>query len=104
MTVDYTFTPDRAGQQRLLHSESGPYGQWLTRIGNQVANKAAQYANVDTGLMRSRIEFRIETSSDGLVGIVAARTNYSYFVHQGTQWYVGNPFLTDALRDVLASV
>lgn len=104
MTVDYTFTPDPGGQQRLLHSESGPYGQWLTRVGNQVANAAKQRANVDTGLMRSRIEFRIESEGGSLVGIVAARTNYSYYVHQGTQWYAGNPFLTDALRDVLGSL
>jgi len=104
MTVSFTFDPDRGGQDRLLHDESGPYGQWLARVGNRVVNGAKTRANVDTGLMRSRIEFRIERDDDGLVGIVAARTNYSYFVHNGTRWYAGNPFLTDALRDVLGSL
>lgn len=104
MTVSFTFTPDRAGQDRLLRQTGGPYGQWLTRVCNQVANTAKGYAPVDTGLLRSRIEFSIEETGSGLVGIVAARTNYAYFVHQGTWRTEARPFLTDALRDVLGSV
>lgn len=99
-----TFTTNQAGVDRLLHTESGAYGQWLTRIGNQVVNGAKTRANVKTGLMRSRIEFRLELVDGKLVGIVAARTNYSYWVHNGNGRYGGNTFLTDALREVLASV
>lgn len=101
-SASVTFTPDQAGIDRLLHTESGAYGQWLTRKGNQVVNVAKTLANVDTGLMRSRIEFRLQFDASGhLEGIVAARTNYSYWVHQGNGRYAGNPFLTDALRQVL---
>lgn len=101
-TASYTFTENQAGVNRLLHSESGAYGQWLTRIGNQVVNVAKTKANVATGLMRSRIEFRLEVAPDGtLEGIVAARTNYSYWVHNGNGRYAGNPFLTLALQEVL---
>lgn len=101
MSVSFTFTANASGVDRLLHSPSGPYGQWLTRTGNQVVNGAKQRANVDTGLMRSRIEFRLETEAGTLVGIVAAKTGYAKFVHDGTRYYQGNPFLTDSLREVL---
>lgn len=94
-SASFTFRPDRSGQDRLLHSPTGPYAQWLTRLGNRVVNGAVVRANVDTGLMRSRIEFRLETQAGQLVGIVAARTNYSIYVH------AINPFLTDALREAM---
>ena len=64
-------------------------------------NGAVIRANVDTGLMRSRIEFRLEVEAGRLVGIVAARTSYAVHVHNGTRHYRGNPFLTDSLRAVL---
>lgn len=104
MTADVTFTPDRAGQERLLHSESGPMGQYLTRLANQVKNGAQERANVDTGYMRSRIEYRITVEGGVLVAYVVAATNYSLYVHEGHGSYPGNPFLTDALRAVLAQL
>lgn len=101
MTVSYTFTPDTGGQDRLLHSPSGPYGRWLTRVCNQVRTEAVQRANVDTGYLRSRIEYRVFVEGGKLVGEVAARTSYARFVHDGFGSYPGNPFLVDALRAVL---
>lgn len=101
MPASFSFTPNRAGQARLLQSPTGPLGRWMTRTGNQVVNRAKARANVDTGLMRSRIEFRLEVQQGQLVGVVAARTNYARYVHDGTRYMLGNPFLTDALRDVI---
>lgn len=100
-TADVRFTVNRGGVDRLLHSPDGELGQWLTRIGNRAVNSAKERANVDTGLMRSRIEFTIETDGLSLVGILAAKTNYSWFVHQGARGRSGNPFLMDGLRDAL---
>lgn len=94
-------TVNRAGVDRLTRDPNGPVGAHLTRLLNQIANAARARANVDTGLMRSRIEFRILPGSGPLQGEVAARTNYSLYVHNGTRYYPGNPFLTDAARDVL---
>ena len=95
--VSYRFVPLPAGQDRLLRDPDGPYGRWLTRLLNAAANNARQYANVDTGYMRSRIEFVVQTGPDGsLEGILAARTNYSLYVHEKH-----NPFLTDAIADAL---
>lgn len=97
----FTFTTNHRGLDHLLHSPNGGVGQSLTRLGNQVVNRAKELANVDTGNMRSRIEFRLENDGQDLLGIVAARTDYSYYVHEGNGYYGGNPFLTDALRDVV---
>lgn len=100
----FSFRSDPGGLDALLHSESGPYAQWLTRLGNQVVNGAKARANVDTGTMRSLIEFRLEVEDGKLVGIVAARTNYSFYVHNGHGSYPGNPFLTDALREAVGGI
>jgi hypothetical protein len=102
-TATYTFTPNRATLQHLTRDVNGPVGRALTRLGNQMVNEAKARANVDTGLMRSRIDFTIEPGPAGQLRLVlAARTNYSAYVHDGTRWYRGNPFLTDAARIVLA--
>lgn len=101
MTVSVTFEVDRAGVDRLLHSPSGPYGQWLARMGNRAASEAVRRANVDTGLMRSTITFTVVVEGGTLVGVLAARTAYAKYVHDGTRFYAGNPFLTSAVRDTL---
>lgn len=93
--ASFRFKPDNAGLDRLLHDPNGPLGQYITRLGNRAASYAKVYANVDTGLMRSRIEFRLENEGGQLVGIVAARTNYSIYV------LAYNNFLLDGLRDAL---
>lgn len=96
--VGYRFVPNTAGQDRLLRDPDGPYGRWLTRVLNEAANEARLRANVDTGYMRSMIEFVVQVGPDGsLEGILAARTNYALYVHEGN-----NPFLADAIAAVLA--
>ena len=99
--VSVTFRADQGGIDRLLHDPSGPYGQWLAAKGLRMQNTARVLANVDTGLMRSRVEFRIDVEGGMLVGILAARTNYSRWVHDGTRYMAGNPFLVDAVRENL---
>lgn len=101
MPAEVTFTVDKAGMNRLLHDPSGPYGQWLARIGLRMQNAARLKANVDTGLMRSRIEFRMAVEGGKLVGYLAAKTSYALYVHNGTRFYRGNPFLTEAVRETL---
>ena len=93
---------DQAALDRLYRDPSSPYAQqYLTRVGNQVVNAAKVRANVDTGLMRSTIQFRLDPTTRPPVGEVVARTRYAKFVHDGTRYYRGNPFLVDAARDVI---
>jgi hypothetical protein len=95
-TVTYQVHTVHAGMERLLHDEHGPMGQAMARLCNRIVGTSQGFANVDTGLMRSRIEFTIEMRDGELCGIVAARTEYSLYVHEGTWFMDGNPFLTDA--------
>lgn len=99
--ADLTFRLDPAAMDRMLNDPNGMYGRWLARKGLVWQNAARVKANVDTGLMRSRIEFRVEVEQGQLVGILAARTKYAVFVHNGTRYYEGNPFLMDAVRENL---
>lgn len=92
---------DQAGLDRLLNDPTSAYAQYLTRLGNRIVNGAKTRANVDTGLMRSRIEFELDHTHRPPEGRVVVRTAYAIYVHNGTRFYAGNPFLTDAARDVM---
>lgn len=97
-----TVTADQAGRNRLLHDWDGPAGKKLVRILNTITTRAKELANVATGLMRSRIEYRLLPGTP-LVGEVIAATNYARWVHDGTRFYPGNPFLTNAAHSVIGS-
>lgn len=99
--ADYSYRRNEAAMNHLVADPDGPTGQYVTRVLSRAANYAKEYANVDTGNMRSRIEFRLERDGDDLVGILAARTNYAAFVHDGTIYYEGNPFLVDGVKTAL---
>lgn len=102
-SASFTVTPSSGGLQTLLRSPTGPAGQFMARLGNQMVNEAKARANVDTGLMRSRIDYIIEPGPAGQLRIVlGAHTNYSAYVHDGTRWYRGNPFLRDAAATVIS--
>lgn len=90
------FHISEAGMQHTFHSIDGPLGQSMARLCNRITTTAKGYAPVDTGLMRSRIEFTIEHDGDELMGVIAARTDYSLYVHEGTIYTEPNPFLEDA--------
>lgn len=93
---------DQNALDRLYRDPTSVYGEvFLTRTGNQIVNAAKVRANVDTGLMRSTIQFRISPTARPPVGEVVARTKYAKFVHDGTRFYRGNPFLLEAARDVI---
>lgn len=103
MTSTLTYVPNVQGLHTLLRSPTGPAGVFMAQLGNQMVNEAKGRANVDTGLMRSRIDYVVESGPSGQLRIVlAARTSYAVFVHDGTRWYRGNPFLRDAAAAVLA--
>lgn len=102
MPSSVTVKIDQSAVDRLISDPNSAYAEtFLPRLGNRIVNAAKPRANVDTGLMRSTIEFRLDTSTRPPTGEVVARTRYAKFVHDGTRFYVGNPFLTDAARDVI---
>lgn len=92
MASDTAVRIDQRALQALVDQGTA---QLMAVIGNRIVNAAKARANVDTGLMRSRIEFRLEPGSSPPVGTVDAYTSYAKYVHRI------NPFLTDAARDVM---
>ena len=116
--------------QAIMHSPDGPVMKFLLRVGNRVRSGAAERCNVDTGRLRSSIQVVMTAEPSVRVG---TDVDYAIYVHEGTQphfifpvnkrflsWvtpegrvfaravahpgYRGNPFLTDAMHDVLRSI
>lgn len=83
---------------RLLRSPSGPTGQLLTRIGMQVQNRARSAAPVDTGRLRASIQMTpVQLSGSTLTVRVGSNVNYAVWVHEGTRFMSGRPYLTSAI-------
>lgn len=86
----------------LLDSPDGATGQYLVRKSQQVLNKARSLCPVDTGNLRGSLTY--EVTRTGVGGKLGARvgTNvpYAIYVHEGTKYQKGQPFLEDALASV----
>lgn len=87
-----------AEENRLLRLTSGPTGRYLAKLAVLVETGAKTRCPVDTGRLRSSITWRLESSP--LTAIVGTNVSYAIFVHEGTRYMPGRPFLTDALRAV----
>lgn len=70
---------------------------WLVQLGNRVQNNSAARVPVDTGYLRSS---RFLSQDESRLSVrVGYRANYAIFVHEGTRYMAGRPYLTDALRE-----
>lgn len=90
-----------AEEHRLLRSAEGPVGKMLARVAVKVESAAKARCPVDTGRLRSSITWRIEVDSKGVVAIVGTNVEYAFFVHEGTRYMAGRPFLHEGLTQVL---
>lgn len=102
MTAGVRVTLDQGGIDQLLHTQESALAKYLLQKGNEVVNAAKSRANVDTGLMRSSISVRlgVDPYTGGPSAEVVAATHYAKYVHDGTSYMEGNPFLEDAVHDV----
>lgn len=121
---------DHAAIIRLTRSETGPVVRFLWRTGHQIRNRASIYCNVDTGRLRSSL-YVVTTARPSVR--VGSNVNYAVYVHEGTgphriypvskkalRWvgptgavyakhadhpgYHGNPFLRDAMVEVVGAL
>lgn len=90
-----------AEEYRLLRSTTGPVGRMLARYAALTETAAKARCPVDTGRLRSSITWRMEIDSDGLVAIVGTNVEYAIYVHEGTRYMAGRPFLLEGLRQAL---
>lgn len=94
---DVTVVLDQGALHRLLEGADGPVAKELTRQVIRVDSRAKALCPVDTGRLRSSINWRIAHDSQGLVGIVGTNVDYAPFVEFGTRYTAAQAFLRPAL-------
>lgn len=97
------FVWNKAEEKRLLKDTDGPLGRHLSQLAARVESAAKAVCPVDTGRLRSSITWRLETESGSLVAYVGTNVEYAIFVHEGTRYMEGRPFLVDGLEAVTGS-
>jgi len=65
----------------------------INEIANKVISFGKQLAPVDTGLMRSRINQTGFSTPQSLKAVVETGVFYSIYVHEGTRYMRGRPFM-----------
>jgi HK97 gp10 family phage protein len=65
--------------------------QQVKRLAFSVERYAKQLTPVDSGRLRASIHTSPGTL--GLSAVVSTRTNYAFFVHEGTKYMRGRPFM-----------
>lgn len=84
---------------------AGPGGQvsrYMLRKAIRVQGAAKRNCPVDTGRLRSSISVSQEFTDHGAVTTVGTDVEYAIFVHEGTRYIAGRPFLRDALESEMA--
>jgi hypothetical protein len=87
----------------LLQTESGPVGRHLFATGKLVEGAAKRRTPVDTGRLRASITTALfKVPYDPYLACrVGTDVEYAPYVHEGTRYVTGRPFLEDALREVV---
>lgn len=88
---------DRAALDRELTSTNGPVAKDLTRRAISVDRAAKGLCPVDTGRLRSSINWRLAVDSRGLLAVIGTSVTYAPYQEFGTRHQPGKPFLRPAL-------
>lgn len=83
---------------RLLESPAGPVARDLARRAVRVDTAAKRLCAVDTGRLRSSIDWRLAVDPVGLLAIIGTRVQYAPHVEFGTSRMRAQPFLRPALQ------
>jgi len=99
MTTTYKFKKnpqfDQMFQEQLV--------KYIEAIGVAISDQARFNCPVDTGNMRSKIKF--ETDNNDLKATIGTEdVDYAIFVHQGTRKQSPQPFLVQALDEILGRI
>lgn len=90
---------NQPGIQVVLTSPSGGVTRDMLRRGIRVQNQARRLCPVDTGRLRASIGVsQRRASNGGVMAVVGTNVEYALYVHEGTRYMVGRPFLRDALQ------
>ena len=89
---------DHAAIAALVNSPTGPVAKDLLRRTLKVQRAAKQLCPVDTGRLRSSIQYAIERDSRGLLARIGTDVTYAPHVELGTRRAAAQPFLRPALN------
>lgn len=94
---------DDVALHALLRSRSGPVGRHLFTTGKTVEGVAKGNTPVDTGRLRSSLTTALfeVPYSPYLACRVGTDVDYATYVHEGTKFMSGRPFLVNALHQVV---
>lgn len=93
-----TVTIDGPALDRLLHSPAGPVARDLSRRAVRVDAAAKRLCAVDTGRLRSSINWRLAADARGLLALIGTNVHYAPHVEFGTFRMRAQPFLRPALQ------
>lgn len=89
---------DEAALRRLFESPEGDIGKELVKRALRVQRRAKQIAPVDTGRLRSSVEYEVGRDSRGLVARIGTDVTYAVYLEFGTRRMAPRPFLRPALQ------
>lgn len=95
---------DDAQLNNLLVSISGDVSRYMLRLGIKIQSSARRKCPVDTGRLRSSIGVTQKATSAGAVTSIGTNVEYGLYVHEGTRFMTGRPFLRDALNEVVSAI
>jgi HK97 gp10 family phage protein len=73
----------------------------LARYAAKIETAAKARCPVDTGRLRSSINWRMSLDGGTLAAIIGTNVEYAIYVHEGTRYMPGRPFLVEGLNQVL---
>lgn len=88
---------DEAALRQLFDSAEGPVGKELVKRALRVHRRAKQLAPVDTGRLRSSVEYEVGRDSRGLVARISTDVHYAIYLEFGTRRMTPRAFLRPAL-------
>lgn len=100
MKLTVTVEPNLAGPARSLSTLNIPafHIDELYKVALQIERVAKQLTPVDTGRLRSSIGTAMLLNQKGVV--VSTNVDYAVFVHEGTRFMRGRPFMAEGLNQV----
>jgi HK97 gp10 family phage protein len=98
MAGDFRFRIDNGGLNQLFHSPTGEVAKIITKKAIMVDRMAKQLCPVDTGLLRSSINWRLGVDGRGVYATIGTSTHYAPYVEFGTRYMAAQPFLRPALN------
>ena len=93
----FSFIWHEAEAARLLKATNSPVGRYLARVAAKVETAAKARCPVDTGRLRGSINWRLVMEGGTLTAIIGTNVEYAIYVHEGTRFMAGRPFLREGL-------